>query len=104
MIGEKVFCVENRFEVIVGPMRREEAELIRPGSQRQKSLCALIDLYAGPSYQYDIRYLLRGGYRPKWQTSEQQSGMSLGWNTWLPQQGKSPEQDDILISYSVLRH
>ena len=104
VIGEKVFCVENRFEVIVGPMRRGEAENIRPGSQRQKSLCALIDLYAGPTYQYDIRYLLRGGYRPKWQTDERQSGMSLGWNTWLPQQGQSPEQDDILITYSVLRH
>jgi type VI secretion system protein ImpH len=103
VIGEKVFCVENRFEVVIGPMRRDEAEKIRPGSERQKALCAIIDLYAGPTYQYDVRYLLRGGYRPDWQTSKELPGLNLGWNTWLPQQGRSPEQDDILITYSVLQ-
>ncbi|MDH5545251.1 MAG: type VI secretion system baseplate subunit TssG [Gammaproteobacteria bacterium] len=102
VIGDQVFCVENRFELALGPMHRNEAEKIRPGTLRQKLLCRLITLYVGHTFQFDIRYVLRGGTRPDWQMSPEKSGLNLGWNCWLPQQDQTPEVDEILIPYKVL--
>lgn len=105
VIGSEVFCVENRFEIVVGPLDREQADSLAPNSIRQKELCDLVNLYVGKTFQYDIRYLIRTDTRPRWEVeSEQAYGFQLGWNTWLPGTPRDVALDEVVIPYSALHH
>lgn len=103
VIGEKVFCVENSFELLVGPVTRKAAAKIRPGSAKMQQFCALVDLYCGFSYQYDVRYVLKGGIRTAWRLGDEKSGLNIGWNCWFPSTGRTVETDEITVPYSVIR-
>lgn len=104
VIGESVYCIENKFEIVVGPIDHEQARRFGPGSIKQSEIAELTGLYVGYGFQFDIRYIVDAESRPDWTVRQtEQNYFKLGWNTWLPQEvTKRPLRDEIVIPYSGL--
>jgi predicted component of type VI protein secretion system len=99
-----VYCIENKFEIVIGPLNHAQARRFGPGSIKQREIYELAGLYVGFGFQFDIRYIVDTESRPDWTVQKTQDAyFKLGWNTWLPQAAaERPLQDEIVIPYSGL--
>lgn len=90
VIGERVWDVEGKIRVRVGPLNYEQfVEFLpyRGAVTRSKAyflLSHLTRLYIGPTLAFDVQLLLRGETVPDTVLADKSSpGLRLGWNTWL---------------------
>lgn len=79
-LGSESWQCQNRFEVVVGPLRFEDFMRFLPGSRALRSLSDLIRLYTSGEWSWQLRLLVDAG---------QAQGVSLGragrlgWTSWL---------------------
>jgi type VI secretion system protein ImpH len=90
LAGDRVWNVEGKFRLRVGPLAyREFLEYLpdsAPASPRKSFflLCQLARLYAGPELDFDVQLLLRAADVPACRLSpDPAAGPRLGWNCWL---------------------
>jgi type VI secretion system protein ImpH len=90
VIGERVWDVEGKIRIRVGPLSYEQfVEFLpyRGAVSRSKAfflLSHLTRLYIGPTLAFDVQLLLRADSVPDSLLSDPKSpGLRLGWNTWL---------------------
>ena len=90
VIGERVWDVEGKIRIRVGPLSYEQfVEFLpyRGATSRSKAfflLSHLTRLYIGPTLAFDVQLLLRGESVPDSILSDPKApGLRLGWNTWL---------------------
>jgi type VI secretion system protein ImpH len=90
VIGERVWDVEGKIRIRVGPLDYEQfVEFLpyRGAVTRSKAfflLSHLTRLYIGPTLAFDVQLLLRGETVPDIVLSDSAGpGLRLGWNTWL---------------------
>jgi len=84
VVGERVWDVQSRFRLTVGPLRYREFCGFMPDGDILKGLVQMTRLYVGAELDFDVQPVLRAdevpacrlggdaGFEPK-----------LGWNTWL---------------------
>jgi len=93
ILGKRVYCVESRFRIVIGPLNKEEFELIKPGSEGLHALCEFSRGYIGPNVKFDLKMKLDfsaascarlkgAGTKPS----------NLGWNTWLISGSQAPDE------------
>lgn len=84
ILGEKVWDVQSRFRLRVGPLDNEAFDALLPCGEALKELCSITRAYVGPEFDFDVQLVLRGeqvGHcRLRGKDSE---GAALGWNSWL---------------------
>ena len=90
MIGERVWDVEGKIRIRVGPLDYEQfVEFLpyRGAVSKSKAfflLSHLTRLYIGPTLAFDVQLLLRGETVPDSVLSDPAApGLRLGWNAWL---------------------
>ncbi len=90
VIGERVWDVEGKIRVRVGPLDYEQfVEFLpyRGAVTRSKAfflLSHLTRLYIGPTLAFDVQLLVRGDTVPDIVVADKSGpGLRLGWNTWL---------------------
>jgi type VI secretion system protein ImpH len=90
VIGERVWDVEGKIRVRVGPLDYEQfVEFLpyRGAVTRSKAfflLSHLTRLYIGPTLAFDVQLLLRGETVPDSMLADSSApGLRLGWNSWL---------------------
>jgi type VI secretion system protein ImpH len=82
LIGSRVWHVQNRFTVNVGPLSYPQFEKLLPNGDWLQAMRKLLQGYVGMEFHFTIRLLLPLSAAPACQLRHKKS-MQLGWNTWL---------------------
>jgi type VI secretion system protein ImpH len=95
--GSKVWDVQTRFRVRLGPLTYRQFENCLPDREpvpRRKTFFLIVQLtrqFAGPELDFDVQLVLAASEVPKCQLQDSGFGARLGWNTWLI--SKTPGRD-----------
>ena len=99
--GERVWDVQGKFRVRVGPLDYAQLHRIHagPGGAAERKafflLVHLVRLYVGPEFAFDVQLVLRGADVPPCQLAAGTGiGPRLGWNTWAFSQPFADDVDD----------
>jgi len=80
VVGSRIWDVQHRFRLILGPMRLGDFERFLPTGSSFERLVAWVRGYCGFEYTWDVQLLLEASEVP-----EIRLGLAgrLGWTTWL---------------------
>ncbi len=97
--GSRVWNVENRFRLRLGPLRVDSFVAFSPMGERLYELAALTRTYVGPQFEFDVQVIVDRRDVP----STTLSGTSqLGWNTWLGYWQFERDADDAVFEVDDL--
>jgi type VI secretion system protein ImpH len=83
-LGERVWDVQSKFRVRVGPLRYEQFREFMPDGNALPALCQLARTYAGPDLDFDVMPVLQRNDVPYCHLGgDEDGGSRLGWNTWI---------------------
>lgn len=88
VLGGRVWDLQSRVRVCVGPLCRERFEQLMPdtfaGPQRRRFqlLCQMTRLLLGPCVDFDVQLVLAQSSVPRLK-SQSADGHRLGWDSWL---------------------
>ncbi len=95
IVGERVWSVENKFRLKLGPLRYREFQRFLPGQKSLQQLCQLVRTYVGMEFDFDVQLVLCAADVPDCQlAADETGGAYLGWNTWLNSDGATKDADD----------
>ncbi len=96
--GERVWSIESRFRLRLGPMNYREFCSFYPQSRRLRQLGQLVRTYAGPELDFDVQLVLQRQEVPFCQLKAGESdGPRLGWNTWACSQTPSTHAEEAVF-------
>jgi len=104
--GQRVWDAASRFRIVLGPLNyRDFVEFLPdaypvPARKGFFLLSQLIRLYVGPEFDFEVQLLLKGTEVPDCviqEVDEQDLGVRLGWNTWLPFNEPPLAVDDVCL-------
>ncbi len=102
--GDRVWDVQTKFRVTVGPLNRRRFEEFLPDrapSRSRKSLfllAQLVRLYAGPELDFDLQLVLEAAEVPPCRIGGDGFGFRLGWNTWLQSKPREVDADEAIFA------
>ena len=79
--GDRVWGIENKFRIRLGPMGYDDFFRLIPGAALHVELAQFIRQYAGPDFDVEIQPVLLRDEVPEVQLDDKPS--LLGWNTWM---------------------
>ena len=97
--GSRIWNVENRFRLRIGPLSGEQFSNFSPGGERIYELCALVRTYVGPQFDFDVQVLLRREDVPGTCLKGGTEGSRLGWDTWLGNWPFNRDADDPVFEF-----
>jgi type VI secretion system protein ImpH len=90
-LGSRVWLVQNRFRVVLGPLSRHQFNRVSPGGPDVAALTSLVRGYAGDGLRWDVRLRLF----PEAVPTLQLGAAIIGQTSWLWSTGVEP-QDDLI--------
>lgn len=106
ILGERVWNVQSKFRVRVGPVGREQFEELLPDPSPTRAgkkfylLMHLIRLYAGPEFDVEVQFVVRAAAVPATQLPRTAGrGPRLGRNAWLT--SMTPDRDAGDAAFTV---
>lgn len=110
VVGERVWDVQGKIRVRLGPLTRSQFNEFLPDRQRsperkaQFLLAHLTRLFVGPQTDFDVQLQLRASDVPECRlTDETDTAPRLGWNTWLLSQGATHDAGDAVFAGDPIR-
>lgn len=97
IIGERVWSVENKFRVRLGPLTYRDFLKFLPGADGLRIVGQLVRQYVGPEFDFDIQVVLLPQEAPWCQLGG--DGAQLGWNTWVRSGEFVHEVDDAVVMH-----
>jgi type VI secretion system protein ImpH len=91
-LGASTWQCQNKFEVIVGPLRIADFQSFLPGSDALEQLRDLVRLYTNDEWSCQIRLLLKVGDVPR---AKLDGKSRLGWTAWLG--GRQVTASDVVL-------
>jgi type VI secretion system protein ImpH len=91
--GQRVWGVENRFRLRLGPLRYAEFRSLMPGGDRLERVAQFVRTYVGPEFDFDIQPVLRADEVPALRLGGEGSPQ-IGWNSWLISRPAILDADD----------
>lgn len=83
LAGQRVWSIENRFRLVLGPLDYKSFEQLLPGRRRHVQVAQVVRTYVGPSMEFDLQLLLKRQEVPMCKlSSDASTARQLGWNTW----------------------
>lgn len=83
LVGERVWSVEHRFRVRVGPLSYKLFRRLTPEGDLLRPLCQLIRTYVGPDFDFDVQLVLRANEAPPCRIAAAGDNAGrLGWDAW----------------------
>lgn len=96
ILGKKGWFAQGKFNIILGPLSKEQLQTFSPGTKALKALNEIVQIYVGMEHGYDFTIRVKRSDIPeKIQLSKKQQPV-MGWNTWLSTQSSSTANDEIL--------
>ena len=96
--GQRVWSVESRFRLRLGPMNYREFCSFYPSRRRLTRLGQLVRTYVGTDLEFDIQLVLeREEVPPCLLTADELDGPRLGWNTWVWSQAPASDPDEAVF-------
>ena len=97
--GERVWSVDTRFRMRLGPLSYAAFCSLLPGGQRLVVLSQLIRTYAGPELDFDIQPVLRHDEVPRCELKASAANPpQLGFNTWICSVPKTDDAEDAVFT------
>jgi type VI secretion system protein ImpH len=99
VIGERVWDIQGKFRVRVGPLSYEQFRALMPNGDGLRPLCQLARTYAGPELDFDVQAVLAPAEVPWCQLGSEAEGEAyLGWNTWVRCEAFTDAVEDAVFS------
>ena len=90
--GQKVWEVQGKFRIHLGPLRYQEFCSLLPIGDAHRPLVQFTRLYAGTELDFDLQLNLRPEEVPSLKCGDKAGiGPRLGWNTWLKTRTQFPQ-------------
>ena len=93
--GRRVWSVENRFLLRIGPLSLSEFSHMTPDGQRLHAAAQLVRSYVGSEFDFAFQLVLRRDEVPVTQLN---GSARLGWNTWIANRPFIEDQDDATFA------
>jgi len=98
IIGNQVYTMEGKFEIVLGPLKRDQFNALLPNSKQIEALKKYAHMFAGPTQHFSLQYQLEEDAVSQWVLDEETDGQrGLGWNTWLMPKNKKDAQREINV-------
>ena len=94
MAGQRVWDVQSKFRLRVGPIGYEEFRRLMPSGDRLLPLCQFVRTYAGPEWDFDVQLVLRRREVPECRLD---GNARLGWNIWVRSGEFQRDVDDAVF-------
>lgn len=104
LLGARVWDVQGRVRVRVGPLSYEQFSEFLPDRSPQGRhqsfflLMHLVRFYLGPEFDADVQLVLAPGQVPACNLTGAGLGARLGWNTWLTTAPPPRVVDDVILA------
>jgi len=99
IVGDRVWDIENRFRVNVGPTDWETFSTYLPNKSKLRILSDFVRRYVGPQFDFDIRIMVQKN-EVRGCVLDGRTNFSLGWNTWLGERRTSKDADEAIFELS----
>lgn len=96
VLGERVWDIQSKFRVRLGPLSRGEIEALAPGTPGHRALADLVRFYAGPDLDFDIQLVLKAEDVPTCRLAKGGDGARLGRSGWLLSGPSAVDRDDAV--------
>ncbi len=96
--GSRIWSVENRFQIVLGPLRYSAFMDFSPVGSLLPQLLDFVRTYVGPNYDFDVRVILDRRDVPGVKLGDSSKPGLLGWNTWLGNWLRPQHADDAIYS------
>jgi type VI secretion system protein ImpH len=91
-LGSRVWLVQNRFRIVLGPLSRLQFNHVSPGGPDVAALTSMVRGYVGDGMRWDLRLRLL----PEAVPTLQLGAAIIGQTSWLWSTGEQP-QDDLIF-------
>lgn len=99
VIGERVWDVQSKFRVRLGPLDYAQFRRFVPSGQALPTLGQLVRSYAGPQWDFEVQPVLRAAQVPWCRLGgDGQDPSRLGWNTWVRNRPLKCDADDAVFA------
>jgi type VI secretion system protein ImpH len=100
VIGERIWDVQGRFRLRLGPLTYAQFRRFFPGEgDRLRPFCQLARSYVGLEFAFDLQLVLRPDEVPGLRLGgDGDDRPCLGWNTWVSSGPFTREVDDVVFS------
>jgi type VI secretion system protein ImpH len=100
VVGRRVWSVENKFRVRLGPLGYAEFRQFMPRQNALRPLCQLIRCSVGPEFDFDVQPVLQAEEVPQCRAGSGGAVRSqLGWNTWIHSQPMRRDAGDAIFEH-----
>jgi type VI secretion system protein ImpH len=100
VIGERVWDVEGKFRVRLGPLGYRQFRRFMPSGDALQPLCQMVRAYVGPQFDFDAQPVLKAEEVPWCRLGGDGADPArLGWNTWVRSGPCSHDVDDAVFSW-----
>jgi type VI secretion system protein ImpH len=83
LVGARVWSVEHRFRVRVGPLDYRTFRRLTPEGDLLRPMCQLIRTYVGPDFDFDVQVVLHADEAPACRIAAGgEKAARLGWDAW----------------------
>lgn len=96
IVGDRVWSIESRFRIRIGPLRLEEFRSLMPGGDLLRKLAQLVRTYVGLSLDFDVQPILRGDDVPQLQL-DSNAPARLGFDSWIFSGQLDHDADDAVF-------
>jgi type VI secretion system protein ImpH len=93
VIGERVWGVEQKFRLRIGPLTYDQFRRFLPCGDRLLRTAQFVRSYVGPEFDFDVQPVLLANEVPFCRLGSVGEPSRLGWNTWLC--SRSPARDGV---------
>jgi type VI secretion system protein ImpH len=95
--GRRVWDVQSKFRVRVGPLSRADFEALLPGGPASAPLLDLVRFYDRGELDFDVQLVLRKEEVPQCLVSKGAEAARLGRSTWLKRREFDRDADDAIV-------
>jgi type VI secretion system protein ImpH len=98
IIGKKVWDVQSKFRIKVGPLSYSEFLRFIPSGNALRPLGDLARVYVGQEFTFDVQVVLKAAEVPACRIGgKAEPGSRLGWNTWLKSRPLAADVGDAVF-------
>lgn len=99
ILGRRVWDVQSKIRLIVGPVRQDHFRRYLPDGDLLKPICEVTRSYLGPGLAFDLLLKVdRPEVEPTRLVSGEGKKYRLGWNSWLKADSKTTGISEVVFS------
>jgi type VI secretion system protein ImpH len=102
ILGDRVWSIQNKFRVRVGPLTYEQFERLLPEPKNEQffALAQLTRIFVGHQVEFDVQLVLKADQVPFCMLGGEKP-MRLGWNSWLKTEEFQRDAEDAVFEVKV---